>query len=169
MTLAAVIGDFRRFTNPRQLMGWLGLVPRERSSGWTRAQGAITKAGNRRARRMLVESAWTYRLPPRVAGELLERSRAPRSGTGHRQEGTGAALQPLPADGAGWPAEKHRDRGHRPRTRRLHMGHRRPDRAGDDAGLTRTETGILRGARPQSHSTKLCSAGRGGRLEQPST
>ena len=75
VTLAAEIGDFRRFSNPRQLMGWLGLVPKERSSGSTRALGAITKAGNSRARRMLVESAWTYRLPPRIAGELLERSR----------------------------------------------------------------------------------------------
>jgi transposase len=75
VTLTAEIGDFRRFSHPRQLMGWLGLVPQERSSGATRARGAITKAGNRRARRMLVESAWTYRLPPRIAGALLERSR----------------------------------------------------------------------------------------------
>lgn len=74
VTLVAEIGDFRRFTHPRQLMGWLGLVPRERSSGSTRAQGNITKAGNTRARRMLVESAWTYRLPARVAGDLLKRS-----------------------------------------------------------------------------------------------
>lgn len=74
VTLVAEIGDFRRFANPRQLMAWLGLVPRERSSGATRAQGNITKAGNTRARRMLVESAWTYRLPARVAGDLLRRS-----------------------------------------------------------------------------------------------
>ncbi len=74
VTLVAEVGDFRRFTNPRQLMAWLGLVPRERSSGSTRAQGKITKAGNTRARRMLVESAWTYRLPARVAGDLLRRS-----------------------------------------------------------------------------------------------
>jgi transposase len=74
VTLVAEVGDFRRFTNPRQLMAWLGLVPRERSSGSTRAQGNITKAGNTRARRMLVESAWAYRLPARVAGDLLRRS-----------------------------------------------------------------------------------------------
>jgi len=72
--LAAEIGDFRRFANPRQLMAWLGLVPRERSSGAIR--GAITKAGNGRARRLLIESAWTYRLPARVAPELLSRSAA---------------------------------------------------------------------------------------------
>lgn len=74
VTIIAEVGDFRRFANPRQLMGWLGLVPRERSSGTTRAQGNITKAGNTRARRMLVESAWSYRLPARVAGDLLRRS-----------------------------------------------------------------------------------------------
>jgi transposase len=76
ITLAAEIGDFRRFANPRQLMAWLGLVPRERSSGATTARGAITKAGNGRARRMLVESAWTYRLPARIGRDLLERSQA---------------------------------------------------------------------------------------------
>jgi len=66
ITLMAEIGDFRRFANPRELMAWLGLVPREHSSGATTVRGAITKAGNRRARRVLVEGAWTYRLPARV-------------------------------------------------------------------------------------------------------
>ena len=76
ITLMAEIGDFRRFTNPRELMAWLGLVPREHSSGATTVRGAITKAGNRRARRVLVEGAWTYRLPARVGLELLRRNRA---------------------------------------------------------------------------------------------
>ena len=76
ITLMAEIGDFRRFTNPRELMAWLGLVPREHSSGATTLRGAITKAGNRRARRVLVEGAWTYRLPARVGLELLRRNRA---------------------------------------------------------------------------------------------
>ncbi len=76
ITLVAEIGDVRRFTDPRQLMAWLGLVPREHSSGATTARGAITKAGNRRARRILIESAWTYRLPARVGRALLERSEA---------------------------------------------------------------------------------------------
>jgi transposase len=48
ITLVAEIGDFHRFVTPRQLMAWLGLVPRERSSGATTARGAITKAGNGR-------------------------------------------------------------------------------------------------------------------------
>jgi len=74
--LAAEIGDFRRFANPRQLMAWLGLVPREHSSGASTNRGAITKAGNTRARRLLIESAWTYRLPARIAAGLLARSAA---------------------------------------------------------------------------------------------
>jgi transposase len=74
VTIVAEVGDFRRFANPRQLMAWLGLVPRERSFGSTRAQGNITKAGNSRAHRMLVESAWTCRFPARIAGDLLQRS-----------------------------------------------------------------------------------------------
>jgi transposase len=74
ITLMAEIGDFRRFANPRQLMAWLGLVPREHSSGATTARGPITKAGNSRARRVLIEGAWTYRLPARVGLALLARS-----------------------------------------------------------------------------------------------
>ena len=62
-TLVAEAGDLRRFDHPRQLMAFLGLVPSERSTGETRRQGAITKTGNIRARRTLVEAAWTYRHP----------------------------------------------------------------------------------------------------------
>jgi len=62
----AEIGDLSRFRTPRELMGYLGLVPSEQSSGDTIRRGPITKAGNRRARRVLVESAWSYRHPPRV-------------------------------------------------------------------------------------------------------
>jgi hypothetical protein len=52
-TLAAELGDITRFDNPRQLMAYLGLVPSEHSSGGTRRQGGITKAGNCAARRRL--------------------------------------------------------------------------------------------------------------------
>lgn len=60
-TLVAEAGDLRRFDHPRKLMAFLGLVPSERSTGETRRQGGITKAGNARARSALVEAAWTYR------------------------------------------------------------------------------------------------------------
>jgi transposase len=56
-TLVAEVGDITRFTNQRQLMAYLGMVPSEHSSGSTRRQGGITKAGNRAARRMLIEAA----------------------------------------------------------------------------------------------------------------
>src|SRR5215813_12594401 len=63
----AEIGDLSRFQNPRELMGYLGLVPSENSTGDKVKRGGITKAGNGRARRILVEAAWSYRYPPRVS------------------------------------------------------------------------------------------------------
>src|ERR1700722_3158202 len=71
--LVAELGDITRFTNPRQLMAYLGLVPSEHSSGRTRRQGGITKAGNGAARRMLIEAAWSYRFPARISREQLLR------------------------------------------------------------------------------------------------
>ena len=62
----AEVGDLSRFRTPRQLMAYLGLVPSEDSTGDTIKRGPITKAGNRRARRVLVECAWSYQHPPRV-------------------------------------------------------------------------------------------------------
>ena len=64
--IVAEIGDLTRFENPRQLMAYLGLVPSEHSSGPNKRQGARTSAGNSHVRRVLVESAWAYRLPARV-------------------------------------------------------------------------------------------------------
>jgi transposase len=72
-TLVAELGDITRFTNPRQFMAYLGLVPSEHSSGGTRRQGGITKAGNGAARRMLIEAAWSYRFPARISRDLLLR------------------------------------------------------------------------------------------------
>lgn len=66
-TLAANIGDIGRFDSPRQLMSFLGLTPSEYSSGGTIRRGGITKTGNREARRMLIEAAWSYRFPAKVA------------------------------------------------------------------------------------------------------
>ena len=71
--LVAELGDIPRFANPRQLMAYLGLVPSEHSSGGTRHQGGITKAGNGAARRMLIEAAWSYRFPARISREQLLR------------------------------------------------------------------------------------------------
>lgn len=73
-TLAAEIGDIGRFSNPRQLMAWLGLVPSEHSSGNTTRRGRITKTGNALARTMMVEASWSYRHPPREQHPYLKRS-----------------------------------------------------------------------------------------------
>ncbi|WP_376774955.1 transposase [Rhizobium mongolense] len=73
VTFVADIGDIRRFETPRQLMGYLRLVPNERSTGDTVRRGSITKTGNARARRVLIEGAWTYRYPPRVSRPLQVR------------------------------------------------------------------------------------------------
>jgi transposase len=42
-------------------MAYLGLVPSEHSSGEKRRIGGITKAGNSRLRKLLIESGWHYR------------------------------------------------------------------------------------------------------------
>ena len=73
VTVVAEIGDFRRFTNARQLMAYLGLVPSEHSSGSTVRRAGITKAGNALARRVLIEGAWTYRMSARVSRKLHDR------------------------------------------------------------------------------------------------
>jgi len=75
-TLTAELDDVTRFDNPRQLMAYIGLVPSERSSGGTRRQGGITKAGNSAARRMLIEAAWSYRFPARITREQLRQQEA---------------------------------------------------------------------------------------------
>jgi len=72
-TLVAELGELRRFAHPRELMGYLGLVPSEHSSGEKRRLGAITKTGNSHARRMLIEAAWNYRFPPRITAPLQKR------------------------------------------------------------------------------------------------
>jgi transposase len=60
VVLVAEFGDFTRFSNPRQLMAYFGLIPGERSSGETVRRGGITKTGNSHARRALVEGAWAF-------------------------------------------------------------------------------------------------------------
>lgn len=66
-TVVAELGDLKRFVHPRALMGYLGLVPSEYSTGSKRRQGAITKTGNSHVRRVLVEAAWNYRHPARLS------------------------------------------------------------------------------------------------------
>ncbi len=83
-TLVAESGDLHRFGRARQLMGYLGLVPSEDSTGDERRQGGITQMGNGIARRASIEAAWNYRTPARISRELLK-----------RQEGLSKAVKDL--------------------------------------------------------------------------
>ncbi|MFT5144877.1 MAG: transposase [Rhodothermales bacterium] len=73
LTLATELGDIRRFTSPRQLMAYLGLVPSEYSSGNTTRRGGITKTGNAHARKALVSAAWKYASRPALTATLKKR------------------------------------------------------------------------------------------------
>ena len=73
ITVVAELGDLTRFTSPRQLAAFVGLIPSEYSSGSSRRQGGITKAGNGRARRALIEAAWAYRHPAKVSQHIQTR------------------------------------------------------------------------------------------------
>jgi transposase len=75
--LAVEIGDRDRFTGS-SIGAYLGLVPTESSSGQSRSQGPITKAGDSHARRLLVEAAWHHRKRYRVGATIQTRwQRAP--------------------------------------------------------------------------------------------
>ena len=73
MTLLTETIDFRRFGSPRQLMAYWGLIPSEWSSGDRSRHGPITKSGNSRCRRVLIEAAWHYRHKPAVGVALRNR------------------------------------------------------------------------------------------------
>ena len=88
ITIVAELGDLTRFDSPRQLAAF-GLIPSEYSSGAARRQGGITKAGNGRARRALIEAAWAYRHPAKVSQHIQTRIDA----------------LPKPIHGMGWKAQ----------------------------------------------------------------
>jgi transposase len=62
LTSAAVVlarmGDWRYTHNVRQLGSFLGLVPREQSTGLTVRRGSITRAGHHVTRNKLIQCAW---------------------------------------------------------------------------------------------------------------
>lgn len=61
--------DVRRFKNARQLGNYFGLCPSENTSGERRRLGPITKHGNPRLRRVMVELAWRIvRFQPQYVG-----------------------------------------------------------------------------------------------------
>lgn len=75
ITILTEIFDFGRFGRPDQLMSYLGLVPSQDSSGEKVRRGSITKAGNKRVRRLFTEVAWHYRHPYNVVSNPLKKRR----------------------------------------------------------------------------------------------
>jgi transposase len=75
LTIAAELGDARRFPTAPSVMAFTGLIPSEHSSGTKRARGPITKTGNAHLRRVLVEAAWQYRHHAFLGPSLQQRQR----------------------------------------------------------------------------------------------
>jgi transposase len=71
-------------------MSYLGLIPRESTTGQQRRLGSISKTGCARARRLRVEAAWHYRPRPNLSKRLTERQ----------------AGQPQKAVAVAWTAQK---------------------------------------------------------------
>ena len=104
-------------------MAYLGLTPSERSTGESVKRGGITKAGNTRARRLLIEAAWSYRFPPRVSKDMQTRiGAAPRTAREIAWKGADAALWTLPDTNAEGQAADDRGNCDRPRAVSLHLG-----------------------------------------------
>ncbi|HVR07348.1 MAG TPA: IS110 family transposase [Thermoanaerobaculia bacterium] len=72
--IAAELADLTRFKSAPELMGYLGLVPSEHSSGESKRRGRITRTGNGHVRRVLVEAAWAYRYRPSMSDEIRKRN-----------------------------------------------------------------------------------------------
>ncbi|USQ81985.1 IS110 family transposase [Ornithinimicrobium faecis] len=70
--LAIELGDWHRFTGAT-IATYLGLVPSENSSGQSQHRGAITKAGNPHARRLLIEAAWHHKASYRPGKTMHQR------------------------------------------------------------------------------------------------
>ena len=80
----ATLDDVHRFRDAGQVTSFLGLVPREYSSGERQHKGAITKTGDRHLRSLLVQAAWVvWRLPAPAAFELRAWARGGRPPAGH--------------------------------------------------------------------------------------
>lgn len=75
LSVLVEIQDFRRFTSPRELMSFVGLTPSQHSSAGKGKPGSITKTGNGRVRRLVVEAAWHCARKPQMAKALRARSR----------------------------------------------------------------------------------------------
>jgi transposase len=73
LALQAEVCDWRRFGRAASLMGFVGLVPTEYSSGGSTHRGHLTKAGNAHVRAQLIEGAWQYQHRPYVGSVIARR------------------------------------------------------------------------------------------------
>jgi transposase len=74
LAFVLTIGDVSRFRRGKQVASYLGLIPREESSGGRQKLGAITKQGNRMVRSLLVEAAQiAVRFDPEFRKQYLHR------------------------------------------------------------------------------------------------
>jgi transposase len=73
MVLQTEIVDWKRFEKATQYSAYIGLVPREHSSGPRERRGSITKAGNSHCRHIFIQAAWSYRHRPKISKELKGR------------------------------------------------------------------------------------------------
>ena len=71
--LVTELHSIDHFDRASHLMAFVGLVPSEASSGEKQRRGAITKAGNSHARRLLIEAAWHARHKPTIPAFLQKR------------------------------------------------------------------------------------------------
>lgn len=58
LSFVSLVDEVSRFASAKELRAYIGLVPREYSSGEKQGRGRITKTGNKRLRWLLVEAAW---------------------------------------------------------------------------------------------------------------
>ena len=74
LAFVLTLGDVSRFPRGKQVASYLGLIPREESSGGRQKLGAITKQGNRMLRSLLVEAAQiAVRFDPGLRKQYLHR------------------------------------------------------------------------------------------------
>jgi transposase len=71
ISFEATVDRVERFAHAKHVRAYLGLVPRELSSGEKQRRGHITKAGNRRMRALLVEASWQLLRSRRADTEAL--------------------------------------------------------------------------------------------------
>ena len=120
LALTVEIGDWSRFTGS-SIGAYVGLVPCEYSSGNSRVQGSITKAGNTHVRRLLIEAAWHHR---KSYSTCRAHAAGPLGQSRPGASGSRARRQPAPQHAVGEPDRTRkeptdRERRDRPRTRRL--------------------------------------------------